>query len=395
MQKKSLLGTVLFVYILAVTAAFANPMKLPQYQVSLSIQSATMATLALITPLLGEHANAATTLLAGLGLSLSARLLHTAFMVKDPKDQSTGIVSRWDAFVTNLGLLATVGLVAYKEAGGIVALCMVYVGLPLIFSVPHTITSGLVEHRELIDTALTVAANAYRVNGENGDYVNDPVTGTLAGVTVRGQDTYVFFSGTDSRTDMVRVNADFHMDELPEAWITDCLSTSPKVHRGFLKAYMTVRSKLWGKILENVLRVGGSGRIVCCGHSLGGALATLACLDLSCRLDPEDAAKLCCVTFGSPQVGDGLFVDAFNQRIPLSLRAVTTYDPIPKTLSAQLPHVKGLVPLASTPQWTSHDITAYRWAIQQKPWQNMLMTLAPMIFLILITMVVTKISRTS
>lgn len=390
MQKKGILGTVLFVYLLATAAALANPLKIPQYQVSLSIQSASMATLLIITPLLGDHhGNAATALLAVMGLSLGARLLHNTFIVKDPKDNLKAPVARWDSFVTYTGLLGTTGLAAYKVGGIFFALATLFLGMPLLLAVPRTSTATI-EHRDLLETALSVAEKAYGVDAENGDYVNDPKTGTLAGVTVRGGDTYVFFSGTSSKTDMVRVNADFHMEDLPEAWTSDCIQTSPKVHRGFLKAYQTVRSKVWGKILENVLRIGGSGRIVCCGHSLGGALATIACFDLSCRLDPEDASKLCCVTFGSPQVGDGLFVEAFDQRIPLSLRLATTYDPVPKALSAQLPHVKGYVPLPSIPSATSHDLKAYLWGIRQNPWQNALVIGAPVVFLILVASIIAK-----
>jgi pimeloyl-ACP methyl ester carboxylesterase len=288
-----------------------------------------------------------------------------------------------------MGLLGTAGLAAYHTGGALFALATVYLGMPLLLAVPRTSTATI-EHRALLETALSVATKAYWVDGRNGDYVNDAKTGTLAGVTVSEGDTYVFFSGTSSATDMVRVNADFHMDDLPEGWITDCLDIKPKAHRGFLKAYMAVRTKLWGKILESVLRIGGSGRIVCCGHSLGGALATIACLDLSCRLDPEDAAKLCCVTFGSPQVGDGLFVQAFDQRIPLSLRLATTYDPVPKVLSAQLPHVKGYVPLPSIPFTSSHDLSAYLWGIKQNPWQNALVIGTPIVFLILVASVIAK-----
>ena len=392
MQKKGVLGTVLFVYILAAGAALTNPLKIPQYQVSLSLQSATLATLAFITPLLGESRNVATALLTVLGLSLVARLLHTAFLIKDPKDHLKSTITRWDSFVTYIGLLATVGLATYIEGGMTLAVCTVVVGLPALLSLPRTSTAT-VEHKELLETSLKIAQNAYSVDGRNGDYVNDPHTGTLAGVTVSGEDTYVFFSGTVTETDWVRVNADFHMEDMPDAWITDCLETKPRVHRGFLDAYMSVRTKLWGKILENVLRVGGSGRIICCGHSLGGALATLACLDLSCRLDPEDAVKLCCVTFGAPQVGDGLFVAAFDQRIPLSLRVVTTYDPVPKVLSAQLPHVKGYVPLASLPQVSSHDLSTYKWGLQQNPWQNALIMIAPILFLVLTASLLAKLRK--
>jgi hypothetical protein len=50
------------------------------------------------------------------------------------------------------------------------------------------------------------------------------------------------------------------------------------------------------------------------GHSKGGALATLASLDLA-RKFPSYASTIRTITFGSPKVGDGAFVDAFTQAI--------------------------------------------------------------------------------
>lgn len=381
MQKK-IIGVVLAVYLLSTVAARANPARLQSHQVSLSIQGATLATLALILPGLSPaQRRKATALLFVLGLSLAARV-GSAAVDTDPLAPS---MVRWDAFATYTGLLGAVGFAAYELGGlGLVAGILALV-LPVLFALPSLRPPAPAEV-DLMRRALVWSERAYNVSGL-GDYVHDPATGTLAGVAVDGADTVVYFAGTTSIADWVRINADFKLQEIPASWVADCVTTRPAVHRGFLRAYTAVRSKLWGKILENVLRVGGSGRIVVCGHSLGGALATVAALDLACRLDPADAVKLACITFGAPQVGDGLFVEAFDARVPLSLRVATVYDPVPKILGAQLPHVGGLVPLASPlPPNQAHDPTAYRLGLGQAPWQNVLVMLAPAALLVVIAL---------
>ena len=49
------------------------------------------------------------------------------------------------------------------------------------------------------------------------------------------------------------------------------------------------------------------------GHSLGGALATLAAYDLATELG---LTHLQCITFGAPRVGNSVFVADFNRHVP-------------------------------------------------------------------------------
>jgi hypothetical protein len=67
-------------------------------------------------------------------------------------------------------------------------------------------------------------------------------------------------------------------------------------------------------------------RIICTGHSLGGALATLCAL--WCTLTwPE--ASISCHTFGSPLVGNSDFVSVWRQIIGHRIRAVHDNDIVP------------------------------------------------------------------
>jgi pimeloyl-ACP methyl ester carboxylesterase len=80
----------------------------------------------------------------------------------------------------------------------------------------------------------------------------------------------------------------------------------PGVHRGFLSSW--TKSGLTACVLQHISQLldsaadRGAVRIVATGHSLGGAIATLAALDVmrQCKVGPQQVA---CYTFGCPRVG--------------------------------------------------------------------------------------------
>jgi predicted lipase len=96
------------------------------------------------------------------------------------------------------------------------------------------------------------------------------------------------------------------------------------VHAGFNEGWRHVAQP----VCDTVTRLFASGRykrLVIAGHSLGGALATLAAVGIldTCfpTADQLAALDLRVVTFGSPRVGNRSFC-AYYDRI-LGLRAVT------------------------------------------------------------------------
>ncbi len=97
------------------------------------------------------------------------------------------------------------------------------------------------------------------------------------------------------------------------------------VHRGFSKVLNLLRSTYHAALQQLITGTTTTVKnIYVVGHSKGGALATLASLDLA-RKFPRYASTIRTITFGSPKVGDGAFVDAFNQAIGgRSTRYVTT-----------------------------------------------------------------------
>ena len=89
-----------------------------------------------------------------------------------------------------------------------------------------------------------------------------------------------------------------------------------KVHTGFKTQYYTVSYYLREKFIM-------SPKVLVCGHSLGGALASLCALDLKSGNPKMDVT---CVTWGSPRVGGRAWAKLFNEMVPDSLRYVYRND---------------------------------------------------------------------
>ncbi|NER00402.1 MAG: lipase family protein, partial [Cyanothece sp. SIO2G6] len=94
------------------------------------------------------------------------------------------------------------------------------------------------------------------------------------------------------------------------------------MHRGFVKAYLSVRDAIHQHITTQ-----NDTSVVVTGHSLGGAIATLCALDLQYNFFDADAVKL--YTFGCPRVGNADFRQSFSRRVPQSYRIINGMDIIP------------------------------------------------------------------
>jgi predicted lipase len=66
--------------------------------------------------------------------------------------------------------------------------------------------------------------------------------------------------------------------------------------------------------------------VTICGHSLGGALATLLALDVAANTVFKDPAAY---TFGSPRTVDSLFASTYDQVVKTSYRIVNRLDIVP------------------------------------------------------------------
>jgi pimeloyl-ACP methyl ester carboxylesterase len=66
--------------------------------------------------------------------------------------------------------------------------------------------------------------------------------------------------------------------------------------------------------------------VTVCGHSLGGALATLLALDVAANTVYKNPSVY---TFGSPRTGDSLFASTYDQVVKNSYRVANRLDIVP------------------------------------------------------------------
>lgn len=145
---------------------------------------------------------------------------------------------------------------------------------------------------------------------EKVKFLNDKSTDTQGAIMVDkfNKIVYVVFRGTagdkDIVTDIRCLPKEVHIDG------KEC-----HIHRGFYKAYESVKDDI--KLDEYK-----DYKVVACGHSLGGALATIFITSIT----HKDVAI---VTFGSPRVGDSRFVSIFKSKINETYRFVHENDVVP------------------------------------------------------------------
>ncbi|KXZ45677.1 hypothetical protein GPECTOR_52g74 [Gonium pectorale] len=104
------------------------------------------------------------------------------------------------------------------------------------------------------------------------------------------------------------------------------------VHKGFLDAYDSVKRAVF-TLLDAVTgsgERGGPWRVLVTGHSLGGALATLAAYELAERRCPaRTVQQISLYTYGAPRVGNKAFAEAFDRVVPDTWRVTNANDIIP------------------------------------------------------------------
>ena len=159
-----------------------------------------------------------------------------------------------------------------------------------------------------------------------------PIEGTQAYFwrPLKGQKhAFVVFRGTDELKDAFD-DIDIRRTQLGDD------KNRAKVHLGFYKQYQVVREALM-TVLET--HAGDYEEVYVMGHSLGGALATLAAPDIA-SLMPDK--KVHCHTFGSPRVGDDAFVEYFDKRVASCWRVFNQEDPVRLVpISHRFKHVHG------------------------------------------------------
>eukprot|EP00892_Ulva_mutabilis_P000708 jgi/Ulvmu1/10638/UM066_0018.1 len=153
--------------------------------------------------------------------------------------------------------------------------------------------------------------------------------------------TAVFaFRGTESAQD---AKADIDARSTPVEWMADDYP-SVRGHMGFMNQFKSVcdpevDDRHIGIVLDELSGGVTPTRVLCCGHSLGGALATLAAAWAAYEYPRADVR---CITLGSPRVGNHVFSGAMKYLVGGVHRLVHGWDPVPTMPPPTgFKHVKG------------------------------------------------------
>ncbi len=157
--------------------------------------------------------------------------------------------------------------------------------------------------------AYELAQHAHAAYGDSGGtLIENEHTDTQCIVTEYETHAVLAFRGTEppQLAEFLKTDGPWYRrlwGQLKDMWTDLMVSLRPwwgggKVHHGFLQAFNSVEQEI-----SNALDEIGDKPLFITGHSLGGALATLAASRFGC--------KMVC-TFGSPRVGNREFCRAFT-----------------------------------------------------------------------------------
>lgn len=135
---------------------------------------------------------------------------------------------------------------------------------------------------------------------------------------------YVTFRGTLQAEEWVR-NVQLRQVDFPQGG---------GVHKGFYTIYETLRFAEEGVRGDFLTRLGAAAppapKTVFIGHSLGGALASIAAIDASDEAWSATGERLALTTFASPRAGDPAFAE-LAAPIPEKTRVCNVVDLVPGT----------------------------------------------------------------
>ncbi len=153
-------------------------------------------------------------------------------------------------------------------------------------------------------------------------------------VAFRGTDTFDN-ALTDANSDMDDVNMDKQKCKVDKTVVDayDYQESGCRVHSGFNKYYNKLQQKLKQRINTLLASDNSIKHIIFTGHSLGGAIATLAVPDVSRWLEENGNTHIerSLITFGSPRVGNAQFAHYVDVEAKLKENFRVTYNKDPVT----------------------------------------------------------------
>jgi len=158
-----------------------------------------------------------------------------------------------------------------------------------------------------------LSSNVYRDKAN----ITDNKYNTRIKIVEKNKSIYICFRGSTNLKDW-KTNLD-------KSLITNLHNYDMySIHTGYYKRYISISDKI-----HNYLKKKEFDELYVCGHSLGGALATICCFDLVINNIIKNK-KISCITFGSPRIGDTNLTKIYNKNNIQTYRIVLSGDPVPK-----------------------------------------------------------------
>jgi Lipase (class 3) len=229
-------------------------------------------------------------------------------------------------------------------------------------------------------TTFTVGSTTYKIvttiyandlaTDMNPSRINDQVSIGLICQADSAGDVVIAIRGTEGIFEWVH---DFEFGLVPCPFLT----TAGRTDDGFTDMYTSMttdaapRSPSVVQSLPTLKFDNAVGSVTICGHSLGGALATLLVLDLAATAaDPANTkyqrfANPAAYTYASPRTGDSVFATKFDQVVPNSNRIENRLDIVPHLPPVFMGYAHVNTPYELTPTqvnyslYCEHSITTY------------------------------------
>ncbi len=148
---------------------------------------------------------------------------------------------------------------------------------------------------------------------EDISWISDPVTDTQAFIAFNDEYAVLIFRGTEA-TSIKDIRTDTRAKLITS-------TSNGLVHEGFQKAYNSIEDTINQRLKSDVLK---GKPLYVAGHSLGGALATIATRDLK---QPVKIAA--CYTFGSPRVGNENWINRIKSPVYRLVNAADSVTMLP------------------------------------------------------------------
>lgn len=166
-----------------------------------------------------------------------------------------------------------------------------------------------------LDSGFYYVPNGYEHVGTIFAHQSEKANDRFGFVMTSEHYSIVAFRGSSTSVDWIH---DFIAQQIEFPYVKNVGGT----HKGFTDIYSAVRDSMF----EHIATLPAHKPLFITGHSLGGALATLAAMDIMCNTSIEQVSVY---TYASPRVGDPHFVKQYNYIVPIHWRFQNKYDIVP------------------------------------------------------------------